>query len=132
MQAVLGDPHRQTSMPRILATEKAKGVADCSPDFQLSCKVEGALNSGNVWSHRRAAGLNVVPRLNGQEPYPAASDVNEGGWSVVRPRYWWRKNWTTPERTRQNHQFDVKGTGLFKLKLKGKCYNCLSPEHHAF
>lgn len=70
-------------------------------------------------------------RLSGQ-PFPAAPDVNKGGWSVVRPRYWWRKNLKTPERAPQNHQFDVKGTSLFKLKLKGKCYNCLSTEHLAF
>jgi hypothetical protein len=89
------------------------------------------LNSGSVLSHRRAEGLNAAPRMNGQ-PYPAAPDVNEGGWSVVRPRYWWRKNLMTPEQTPQKYQFDVKGTSLFKLKLKDKCFNCLSPEHLAF
>lgn len=132
VQAALGDPLRQTSMPRILASGKAEVGADRTPDFQLSCKPEGDLNSGNVWSHRRAAGLDAAPRLNGQRPYPAASDGIEGDWSVVRPRYWWRKSWTSTERTRQYHQFDVKGTGLFKLKLKGKCYNCFSPDHLAF
>jgi hypothetical protein len=33
VQAVLGDPLQQTSMSRILATGKAKEVADRSPDF---------------------------------------------------------------------------------------------------
>jgi hypothetical protein len=56
--------------------------------------------------------------------------LDDAGWSVVKPKFWWRKNFADPERSSQ--LLDDKASGLFKLKLQDKCYNCLSPGHLAF
>jgi hypothetical protein len=112
-------------------TETSEWEAVYSPSHQFSCEEDGALKSGSVQSHRRASDVSAASRLDGL-PIPSAPGVNEGGWEVVRPRYWWRRTLKNPERAPRNLQLDVKGTNLFKLKLKGKCCNCLSPAHLAF
>jgi hypothetical protein len=125
------DPQYLLSTPRCQVTESSDWEAVYSPSYQFSREEDGALKSGSVQSHRRASDVSAAPRLDGLH-FPSAPGVNEGGWEVVRPRYWWRRTLKNPERAPRNHQLDVKGTSLFKLKLKGKCYNCLSPAHLAF
>jgi hypothetical protein len=125
------DPPLQISQPRIPVSEKSKWSAACPPGSPHTFNAVGALNSSSVLSHQRAGGGDFAPCIDGR-PKPVALDVNDGDWSVVKPRYWWCKNMVIPERAPQKQQIDVKGTNLFKLKLQGKCYNCLSPEHFAF
>jgi hypothetical protein len=125
------DPQYLLSAPRSQVTESSDWEAVYSPSYQFSYEEDGALKSGSVQSHRRASDVPDAPCLDGT-PTPSAPGVNDGGWEVVRPRYWWRRALKNPERAPRNHQLDMKGTSLFKLKLKGKCYNCLSPAHLAF
>jgi hypothetical protein len=128
---LLEDPQCLLSAPRIQAIESPDCEAVYSPSFQFSCVEDEALKSGSVLSLRRATDGSAAPRVSGL-PLPSAPGVNDGGWEVVRSRYWWHKALKNPERSPRNHQLEVKGTSLFKLKLKGKCYNCLSPAHLAF
>ncbi|XP_035819177.1 uncharacterized protein [Zea mays] len=125
------DPHSLLSALRIQAAESSDCDAVCSPCFQFTCVEDEALKSGSVRSRRRATDDSAAPRVSGM-PLHSATGVNDGGWEVVRPRFWWRKALKNPVRSPRNLQLDVKGTNLFKLKLKGKCYNCLSPAHLAF
>jgi hypothetical protein len=67
-------------------------------------------------------------QFNGRES--ASMRLDEVGWSVVKPKLWWRKNFADPGRSSQI--LDDKASSLFKLKLQDKCYNCLSPGHLAF
>lgn len=67
-------------------------------------------------------------QFNGRES--ASMRLDDAGWSVVKPKYWWRKNFADPGRSSQI--LDDKASSLFKLKLQDKCYNCLSPGHLAF
>lgn len=82
-------------------------------------------------SHRRTRDAPAAPCVSSLLS-PADPNVNEGGWSVVRPRHWWRKILQDPDGASRNLQSDKKGTSHFKLKLKGKCYNCFSSAHLAF
>jgi hypothetical protein len=125
------DPQSRPSLPRLPASDSSDSVAVYSPGYHFPYKAEGALDSGCVLSHRRARGVPAASRVSSQ-PSPAAPNVIEGGWSVVRPWHWWRKILQDPGGAPRNLQSDKKGSSLFKLKLRGKCYNCLSSAHLAF
>jgi hypothetical protein len=85
-QTSLEDPLCPSSLPRILASDRFDGDTVYSPGYHYSHNADGALKPGSPPPPRHAGGSSAAPRLSGQ-PSPVASNVNDDGWSVVRPRF---------------------------------------------
>ena len=58
--------------------------------------------------------------------------VDDEGWSVVKPKFWWRKNLDFLGDVPFKQQNEMKGTDFFKKQLRGKCFNCLATDHYAY
>jgi hypothetical protein len=133
----IGDPVDLLAPARIPVLEKRKWAVGSSPVFPPDCnEVDFNFNASNATSHQLAVDgghdLRSYGRLHFGQHKADAPVLEEGGWSVVRPKFWWRKTVENLKRSPTQQQHDTKGTSTFKTKLQGKCYNCLSPDHFAF
>lgn len=130
MEARLG----QISWQRIPISEKMKWAADISPVSRQICNSVRGLNAGSTPSHQHVLISGCAPESDGHlsinRNRSDSQRVEDNGWTEVKPRYWWRKNQGNLGKSQQ--QVDAKGSCLFKSKLQGKCFNCLSSNHYAF
>jgi hypothetical protein len=127
MEVSLGQISRQ----RIPCSEKMKGAADISP---VARQLARGLNADSDPSRRRILVSGCAPDHDGHLPTSRCRAVSQrakdDGWTEVKPKYWWRKIHGNLGKSLQ--QIDATGARLFKSKLQGKCFNCLSPNHYAF
>jgi hypothetical protein len=108
-----------------------KGAADISP---VARQLAGGLNADSDPSRRRVLASGCAPDHDDHPPISRRKAVSQraedDGWTEVKPKYWWRKIQGNLGKSLQ--QIDAMGARLFKSKLQGKCFNCLSPNHFAF
>jgi hypothetical protein len=58
--------------------------------------------------------------------------IDDEGWSVVKPKFWWRKSLDFHGDGPFKQQSERNGTDFFKKQLRGKCFNCLATDHYAY
>lgn len=120
-----------SSRQRFPCSEKMKGAANIS---SVARQLARGLNADSDPSRRRVPVSVCAPGHDGHLPINQCKVVplraDDDGWTEVKPKYWWRKIQGNLGQSLQ--QIDAMGTRLFKSKLQGKCFNCLSPNHFAF
>jgi hypothetical protein len=132
---------KQTCQKRIPASKKMKWGLDGSPGFQRVFNAPGDLNVCCDLSHRHGGIGGLVPRDMSHRPIQRScvskgksgtSAVDDEGWSVVKPKFWWRKKFDSPESDLLKQQIEMNGTSFFRRKLSGKCFNCHASDHYAY
>jgi hypothetical protein len=123
-QTLLADPLQRTPY-----SEKMKWSVDDPSVLQQKFNSSATVNANSALFHQPAAGgadSGPFGHLYFNCRETASMRLEDAGWSVVKPKFWWRKNFANPRRSSE------KASSHFKLKLHDKCYNCLSPGHLAF
>lgn len=103
-QALLADPLQRASRARIPYSEKMKWSADSSPVLQQKFNSFDAVNANIALFHQRAAGdadSGSCGHLHINWHESDSVRLDDAGWSVVKPRYWWHKNFANPGRSSQ-------------------------------
>lgn len=135
-QALREDPHNTILRKRIPASEKMKWTVDNDPPCLKAVRVRSALKAPSVGFGE----VNLFGSAgNGQHrtSHPSAgkfsmSSMEEEGWVVVKPRFWWRGKIINHGGNLFHQEDEVKRASFFKKKFQGKCYNYLLTEHYAF
>lgn len=96
-QPLLPDP-----LQRIPCSEKMKWSADDPSSLRQKFNSSSAVNASSGLFHPPAtggadSGPSSQLQFNGRES--ASMRLDEGGWSVVKPKYWWRKSSADPGRS---------------------------------
>jgi hypothetical protein len=132
---------KQISQKRIPTSEKMKWGLDGSLGLQPIFNALGDLNLCSDLSHRHGEIGEFVPRDMSRCPIHRsciwkgktdASVVDDEGWSVVKPKFWWWKNFDFLGDDPFKQQIEMNGTSFLKKKLSGKCLNCLMSDHYAY
>jgi hypothetical protein len=130
------DLTEQISQKRISASEKLKWGLD-----EHVFNAFGVLNAGGDLSHQRGVFGPTVPTVTSRRPIrrscswkgmTGASSIIDGGWSMVQPKFWWRKSYDSHGELPLKQHREMKGTRFLKKKLSGKCFSCLASGHYAF
>jgi hypothetical protein len=144
----VADRVEQFAQERIPAAEKMKWGLDGSlgslqdfnaPDSLQDFIVPGDLKACCDLSRRYGVLGGSSPSDSSRRPILRPCDekgksgvlaVEEDGWSVVKPKFWWRKSSNFLGDFKQ--QDVIRGTDFFKQQLRGKCFNCLASDHFAY
>jgi hypothetical protein len=111
------DLTEQISQKRIPASEKFKWGLD-----EHAFNASGVLNTGGDLSHRRGVTGGAVPRDKSRRPIrrsciwkgmTGASSIIDEGWSVVKPKFWWRKSYDSHGEFPLKQHSEMKGTSFF-------------------
>jgi hypothetical protein len=139
------DLMEQFAQKRIPASEKMKWRLDGSPGLLQDFNAPGDLMACCDLSYRSGAIGGLTPSNRTRRPILRSCDgkgksgalavEDEGwsaddGWSVVKPKFWWRKSSNFHGDFKQ--QSEMQGSDFFKQQLRGKCFNCLPSDHFAY
>jgi hypothetical protein len=132
---------KQIAQKRIPASEKRKWRMDGSPALLQDFNPPEGLNACCDLSYRSGESGGLMPYDRLCSPILRSCDgmgktdalaIDDEGWSVVKPKFWWRKSLDFHGDGPFKQQSERNGTDFFKKQLRGKCFNCLATDHFAY